>query len=546
MRSVIERARERLRTGAGSAVTGWRGIPTAAGEPGRAPERRHGHGRGHGRGPAPQIAAPRGVRLAALLTLIGLAGATLWGLLALWPDGAELARSAERSNYIAEGASFERGELLRLQEGCAVPGQDGAGAPGAGSSEAPSGPDAGAGTASEPGAAGSPEAECLTAGVGLLTGPDSGRYVQLQLRGPLAAAGLRTGDHLELLAVPSLPPAVQDGQGSDAGPGGASGSGSEAGHAAGSSEPARSYSATGVFRGWALALGAALFAAVVVAVGRWRGLLALAALGVAAWVLLAFVLPALLTGGPGLLIGVVGSSAIMFATLYFVHGPSLRTTAALLGTLCGILLMAAISLAAVSMTRLSGIGDEAGSVLAGAAGQIDFRGLLSCAIIIAGLGVLNDVTITQASAVWELHAAAPALSRREVYARAMRIGRDHIASTVYTVFFAYAGAALSVLILLTLYQRPLLSLLTHEDIATEIVRTLCGSVGLVLAVPITTALATLFLPRAEEAAPRWTDPGPAATGAEPSDSERESRGRREPAMRTPDQAGSDGRASEPG
>ncbi|QBE48404.1 YibE/F family protein [Leucobacter triazinivorans] len=253
----------------------------------------------------------------------------------------------------------------------------------------------------------------------------------------------------------------------------------------------------GVFRGWQLLVLVLVFAAVVVAVGRWRGLLALAALGVAAWVLLAFVLPALVAGGPGLLVGVVGSSAIMFATLYFVHGPNLRTTAALVGTLCGILIMAGISLIAVQATRLSGVGDEASGQLAGLASQIDFRGLLSCAIIIAGLGVLNDVTITQASAVWELRAAAPAMSRREVYARAMRIGRDHIASTVYTVFFAYVGAAMSVLILLYLYDRPMLSLLTHEDIVTEIVRTLCGSVGLVLAVPITTWVAALLLPPAD-------------------------------------------------
>jgi uncharacterized membrane protein len=265
-------------------------------------------------------------------------------------------------------------------------------------------------------------------------------------------------------------------------------------------EIARGYDVTGVFRGWQLVLLTLVFAGVVIAVGRWRGLLALVALGVAAGVLLAFVLPALVAGGPGLLIGVVGSSAIMFATLYFVHGPNMRTTAALIGTLCGILIMAGISFVAVQMTRLSGIGDEASGRLAGLAAEIDFRGLLSCAIIIAGLGVLNDVTITQASAVWELRAAAPGMPRREVYARAMRIGRDHIASTVYTVFFAYVGAAMSVLILLLLYNRPMLSLLTHEDIVTEIVRTLCGSVGLVLAVPLTTWVAALFLPPVEQRA----------------------------------------------
>jgi uncharacterized membrane protein len=113
--------------------------------------------------------------------------------------------------------------------------------------------------------------------------------------------------------------------------------------------------------------------------------------------------------------------------------------------------------------------------------------------------------------VWELRAAAPDMSRREIYQRAMRIGRDHIASTVYTVFFAYAGAAISVLILLYLYNRPMLSLLTQEDIAIEIVRTMAGSIGLVLSVPITTAVAAFFVPQAkQEAGVGWRQFAPDA------------------------------------
>ena len=130
--------------------------------------------------------------------------------------------------------------------------------------------------------------------------------------------------------------------------------------------------------------------------------------------------------------------------------------------------------------------------------ELDFTGLLSCAILIAGLGVLNDVTITQASSVWELRAAAPMISRAEIFSRAMRIGRDHIASTVYTVFFAYVGAALSTLMLMYIYNRSVLMTLSVEEFATEIVRTIVGSVGLILAVPITTWVATLFLPAASE------------------------------------------------
>jgi uncharacterized membrane protein len=109
-------------------------------------------------------------------------------------------------------------------------------------------------------------------------------------------------------------------------------------------------------------------------------------------------------------------------------------------------------------------------------------------VIIAGLGVLNDVTITQASAVWELHETSPTMRPGRLFSRAMRIGRDHIASTVYTIAFAMAGAALPVLLLIYLYDRPILDVLPSEAISEELIRTLVGSIGLVLAVPLTTAI----------------------------------------------------------
>ena len=128
------------------------------------------------------------------------------------------------------------------------------------------------------------------------------------------------------------------------------------------------------------------------------------------------------------------------------------------------------------------------------AGGLDFQALLVAAVVIAGLGVLNDVTITQASAVWELRGAAPTMTRRSLFTSAMRIGRDHIASTIYTIVFAYAGTALLLLLVVSLYDRPLLDLAGTDEIATEIVRSLTSSIGLVLAVPLTTVIAALTVP----------------------------------------------------
>lgn len=432
----------------------------------------HAHGHSHG-GPPPRLTVSRPIRLVTLGLLLLVAIATAIGLAVLWPDYTRVADIAERSQGTAAPTNLEQGEVLRIAEGCDTGDRDAALNGG------------------EP---------CLTLAVGVRSGPDAGRMIEVPVRGALAEAGIAVGDRVELMrneasagGDPSAPATDTGVANNGAADNGATDS-SAADDGYRIAQGSEDYWVSGVHRGLPLIMLVLLFAAVVIAVGRLRGALALLALGVSAGVLLVFVLPALVAGGPGIPIALVGSSTIMFVTLYFVHGPNLRTTAALIGTLCGIAIMAGVSAFAVHAARLSGVGDEAAGVLAGVTSEIDFRGLLVCAIIIAGLGILNDVTITQSSAVWELRSAAPDMSRREIYARAMRIGRDHIASTVYTVFFAYVGAAMSVLILLYLYDRPMLSLLTREDLTVEIVSTLCGSVGLVLAVPITTAVATLFTP----------------------------------------------------
>jgi uncharacterized membrane protein len=233
---------------------------------------------------------------------------------------------------------------------------------------------------------------------------------------------------------------------------------------------------------------AAAFALVVIAVARFRGLAAIVGLGFAFLILGQFLLPGLLTGESPLLYALVGSSAIMFVVLYAAHGFSARTTTALAGTLFGLGMSALLGFVFTDWAHLTGAGSEDDFVLAAGAPDLKLSAVVMTGVIIAGLGVLNDVTITQASAVWELHESSPTMGPGRLFARAMRIGRDHIASTVYTIAFATAGAALPVLPLISLYEQPLLDVLQSEAMSEEIVRTLVGSIGLVLAVPLTTTI----------------------------------------------------------
>ena len=242
-----------------------------------------------------------------------------------------------------------------------------------------------------------------------------------------------------------------------------------------------------------MALLAAVYALVVVLVARWRGFRALLGLAGAYVVVAQFIIPGLVEGKPPILLGLVGSSVIMIGVLYFAHGFSARTSTALLGTIFGLVTTSLVAAWATGAAHLTGLNDDADYALSYASGSISISGILVCGLIISGLGVLNDVTITQSSAVWEMHELAPESSARRLFAGAMRVGRDHIASTVYTIVFAYAGAALPLLILLSLQDRPFVETITSGELAEEIVRTLVGSIGLVLAIPVTTGIAVLVV-----------------------------------------------------
>lgn len=241
-------------------------------------------------------------------------------------------------------------------------------------------------------------------------------------------------------------------------------------------------------RSHALWLLVGLFVIVVLVVARLRGLLAMVGLCVAAAVVWEFMIPALLGGQNGTWVALVGSAAIMYVVLYLAHGWSLRTSTALAGTLFGLAIVVGLGMGAAQMARFSGVIDE-NALNLNAAINLDPRNLAMCALILVSLGLLNDVTVTQASAVWELRAAAPNATRRELFGRGMRIGRDHIASTIYTIVFAYAGTALTLLVTVALFTLPLGQLLQMDAIAEDVVRTLAAAIGLVLAVPVTTALA---------------------------------------------------------
>jgi hypothetical protein len=296
----------------------------------------HGHGHGHG----PSVGAVRTDRRAVVLLLgflaVVLVG-TLAGLVALWPSGED---AVDDVQYAAEGVTFVDAEVLRVEDACPVIA-------------------VGPGLPEPEGGADQPFPEnCNTLAARLSEGPEEGDETRVQTEASVVRSGLRAGDEVVLMRVPPV-----EGQ------------------------PETVYGFSHPHRDAPLLAMTIVFVVVVAVVARLRGILALVGLGFAAAVLWWFIIPGLLAGESGIGVAVVGSIVIMYVVLYLAHGPSLRTSAALAGTLLGITVTALLGVWAVGAARLSGMSDENGEFLQLYADQLNFKALLSAGIIIAGLGV---------------------------------------------------------------------------------------------------------------------------------------------------------------
>jgi uncharacterized membrane protein len=366
-----------------------------------------------------------------LLLLVPIALATVVGLFVLWPSGEQTRAQQVAETYLPPGTTYPKAEVVSVE------------------------------TVPCPGDTAVPPASCTTAVVKILDGEGKGDFQQIELTADVVVTGIEKGDTVVLTR--------------DAG-----------------AEGGADYKFYDYARGTPIVVLAIAFAVVVGLVARLRGLASLVGLGFAFFILFRFVLPGLLSEESPTLVSLVGSAAIMFVVLYLAHGFSTRTTTALVGTLFGLTLVAVMGSIAVSVARLTGLTSEETVMLHTYDPTLNFSGLVLAGVVVAGLGVLNDVTITQASAIWQLNEVSPELTWRELFSRGMAVGRDHIASTVYTIVFAYAGAALPLLLLFELYSQPFLVTLFSSAVAEEVIRTLVGAIALVLAVPLTTAVGAFF------------------------------------------------------
>jgi uncharacterized membrane protein len=249
-------------------------------------------------------------------------------------------------------------------------------------------------------------------------------------------------------------------------------------------------------RGRALYVLLSMFAVVVVALAGWQGLRSLIGLGVSLLVVVAWIVPAILSGRPPLATALIGGVAVMLATTAITHGFGLKSAAAMLGATATLVLIVAMGVFAVHLAHITGFSsDEANILDARAKGEISIQGLVLAGIVVGALGVLDDITVSQASTVLALRRADPTMAARRLFREGLTVGRDHLGATVNTLVLAYVGASLPTLLVLAGQGTPFGDAVGFEDVAEEIVATLVGSTGLVAAVPLTTGLAALLATR---------------------------------------------------
>jgi uncharacterized membrane protein len=308
---------------------------------------------------------------------------------------------------------------------------------------------------------------CRRVRIQLRSGPDKGKAFEIDEAGGGATVQFSPGDNVRVTRNPQV-------KGAPPGP---------------------PYSLADLDRRAPMLWLAIAFVVIVSVLGRGRGVMALVGLAASLAVVIFFVVPAILDGRSPLAVALAGGVAVMLVTIALAHGLGAKSIAAALGTAVSLALTVGLALLFTNLAHLTGFGSEEATLLSASGGNVSFKGLVVAGMVIGALGVLDDVTVSQASAVMALRRANPAQHARELYRGALEVGRDHVAATVNTLVLAYAGATLPLLLLFSVGATPFADAVNGESVAEPIVATLVGSIGLIAAVPITTALAALLASR---------------------------------------------------
>ena len=264
---------------------------------------------------------------------------------------------------------------------------------------------------------------------------------------------------------------------------------------AGSDRPSDGYSFADFDRRGAMLWLGLGFVVLLLATGRLHGLRALVGLLASLAIVIKFVVPAILDGSSPFAVAIVGAFAVMLAMMPLSYGLGAKALAAWLGTAVSLMLAAGLAYAFAHIAHLSGASSDESVYLGASQSRLSLQGLLVAGMVIGALGVLVDLTVSQSSTVIALRRVNPSLGFGDLFRGALEVGHDHIGATIATLVFAYAGAALPVLLIFSVGGTSFADAFNGEAVADEVIAALVGSIGLIASMPITTALAALLAPR---------------------------------------------------
>lgn len=307
------------------------------------------------------------------------------------------------------------------------------------------------------------EVDCDRALVKITSGEDEGKMTQLVTYGNAGDPELQPGDNIVLSKATDPTGSV-------------------------------SYAFADYQRSNSLLLWGVVIAIVIIAFAAWHGVRAIIGLGLSLGIVFSFLIPALIAGTNPLWVALAACTAIILLAVPLVHGVNWKSASAVGGSLTALAIAAFLAWAAIDSSQLQGYSSEDNLKLLLYMPNVSILGVLLCGFVVGALGSLADVAIAQASTITELHESDSAASPLELFLSAMRVGRDHIASMVYTLILTYTGAALPLLLLITAAERPAGQILSSDLVATELLRSGVGAMALTLAVPITTLIAAFTVP----------------------------------------------------
>jgi len=309
---------------------------------------------------------------------------------------------------------------------------------------------------------------CRVAQIRILDGPQKGKQTLLTTVAAVGSLDVSQGDRIRVYKNPVT---------------------------AGSSRPSDTYSFADFDRRGAMLWLGIGFVVLLIATGRFHGLRALIGLLASLAIVIKFVVPAILHGSSPFAVAVVGAFAVMLVMMPLSYGLGAKSLAAWLGTAVSLLLAAGLAYAFAHIAHLSGASSDESVYLGASQSRLSLQGLLVAGMVIGALGVLVDLTVSQASTVIALRRVNPSLGFGGLFRGALEVGHDHIAATVATLVFAYAGAALPVLLIFSVGGTSFADAVNGEAVADEVIAALVGSIGLIASMPATTALAALLAPR---------------------------------------------------